>query len=197
MKLSFDLKSPLICKAFTPKAATSISSIHKKHTDFNEYIPHNFSGSNEVLIASKKLATIHRHLLNAKPRRYKSREIHIEKVLESFDFSDKDSDIEFLEPKLEIIIPNSDIKPKDDIKEQKSKNSIYNISPKTTGRKDKAKPMTSLRRYSFDKKKKYSVERNAPLLVRNFDTFVRGGFSKDNMKKYDFSSLRIQGIINK
>lgn len=196
MKLKCDIKSPLICKAFTPKAATSISSVHKKHDDFNEYIPHNFSGSNEVLIASKKLATIHRHLLSAKPRRYKSREIHIEKALETFEFSDKDSDLEFLEPKLEIIIPSSEIKPKDDIKEQGLKNKVYNILPKNTGKKNKVKPMTSLKRYKIETMRN-KTERNVPFIVRNFDTFVRSSLSKDTMKKYDFSSLRIQGIVNK
>ncbi|OMJ77293.1 hypothetical protein SteCoe_23162 [Stentor coeruleus] len=196
MKLSLDLKSPLICKAFTPKATTSILSVHKKHHDFNDYIPHNFSGSNEILIASKKLATIHRHLLSSKPRRYKSREIHIEKVLETFDFSDKDSDIEFLEPKLEIIIPSSDMKHKDDIKEQELKNSVCNTLSKNTGKKDKAKPMTSFKRYNVEILKN-RTERNMPFVVRNFDTFARGSYSKDNMKKYDFSSLRIQGIVNK
>lgn len=152
-----------------------------------KYKPHNFSGSNEVLKASKELKSFHRYLLNVKPKRLKNTFF---KTARGIDFDNKSSDSEILKPMLEYedqIMAFVNEKASNQVKPTNELKNFEEKLQENTGEKIRK---TQIRIRS---KKKYCgyLGKKSKLPIRNFDSYslISGTTS---FKKYDFTSIRIR-----
>lgn len=198
MKLSIDIKSPRISRAFTPRHRIATTVSKPRLSYFPDYKPHNFSDSNEVLKTCKELNSLHRYLLNIKPTRIKSRYINKDKGNEVDTLEDKDSESEILQPKLDFDVKvncvdktmNSEGGKKLEVKHtdiflNKSKDKDRKLHGKMV-----KKPIIMRKKQNYCS---YLRQRQKDTVdIRNFDSFVISNIERNSGRKYDLSSMRVR-----
>ncbi|OMJ95466.1 hypothetical protein SteCoe_1055 [Stentor coeruleus] len=194
MKLNRDFQSPFICRTCTPKALIQQDNQSMTQISPSDYKPRDLEGSNQVLRTSKELSYVHRHLFSTQAKRIRSRNSNYDKSIDANEYFDKNSESDILEPKLKS---NNILKTQTcsvDDKERNIKILDYPMTIKSMKRKIKCKKVALWKKQRINSGKN-RIESQFPVEVKKFDTVVMSRNCKRVVKKYDFSSMRIQNSI--